>query len=68
MEVKRPNWIRGAALAGLVLVAVAGCRDSEQDRVLMYKKGTYLGAPDQSLSEDALREIRARGRKQSFDL
>ena len=68
MQSRRPMWIRSAVLASLVLVLVAGCRESEQDRVLMYKKGTYLGQEDQKVSEEALREIRSRGRKQSFDL
>ncbi|MBO6562179.1 MAG: hypothetical protein JJ959_16665 [Nisaea sp.] len=68
MDRARPVVFRGLALAALVMVLLAGCRESEQDRVLLYKKGTYLGAKDQSLSEEALTEIRERGRLQSFDL
>lgn len=64
----RPNWIRGAALAVLVLALLGGCRETEQDRVLLYKKGTYLGKSDQQLSDETLSEIRNRGRRQSFDL
>ncbi|WP_193173969.1 hypothetical protein [Nisaea nitritireducens] len=64
----RPNWIRGAALAVLVLALLGGCRETEQDRVLLYKKGTYLGQSDQHLSDETLSEIRNRGRRQSFDL
>ncbi|MEO9901959.1 hypothetical protein [Nisaea sp.] len=64
----RPNWIRGAALAVLVLALLGGCRETEQDRVLLFKKGTYLGKSDQRLSEETLLEIRDRGRRQGFDL
>lgn len=64
----RPTWIRGAALAVLVLALLGGCRETEQDRVLLYKKGTYLGKTDQLLSEETLSELRERGRRQSFDL
>jgi len=52
----------------LVLALLGGCRETEQDRVLLYKKGTYLGKADQHLSEETLSEIRNRGRRQSFDL
>ncbi|WP_420403113.1 hypothetical protein [Nisaea sp.] len=68
MDTARPVVFRGLALAALVMVLLAGCRENEQDRVLLYKKGTYLGAEDQSLSDEALAEIRSRGRRQSFDL
>lgn len=64
----RPNWIRGVALAVLVLALLGGCRETEQDRVLLFKKGTYLGKSDQRLSEETLLEIRDRGRRQGFDL
>ncbi|MEP3115217.1 hypothetical protein [Nisaea sp.] len=64
----RPNWIRGAALAVFVLALLGGCRETEQDRVLLFKKGTYLGKSDQRLSEETLLEIRDRGRRQGFDL
>ena len=29
-------------------LGLSGCRDEEQNRVLNYQKGTYLGAQDQS--------------------
>jgi hypothetical protein len=47
--------------AGLVLGA---CDDAEQDRVLMYQKGEYKGAPDTALSEDTLRALRQRTAQQ----
>jgi len=45
--------------AGLVL-ALAGCDESEQGRVLRYEKGTYLGQPDSQLTEQQREELRAR--------
>ncbi|UUX52023.1 hypothetical protein NUH88_10030 [Nisaea acidiphila] len=68
MEISRPAVFRGLAFAALAMLLLAGCREHEQNRVLLYKKGTYLGAEDQSLSEETLSEIRNRGRRQSFDL
>lgn len=68
MNSTRPKWIRGAALAVFVLALLGGCRENEQDRVFLYKKGTYLGKADQHLSEETLSEIRNRGRRQGFDL
>ena len=64
----RPTWIRGAALAVLVLALLGGCRETEQDRVLLYKKGTYLGKADQHLSEETLSEIRKVVFEQTFVL
>jgi len=40
--------------AGLLLGA---CRENEQDRVLLYEKGNYLGKPDTAVSESALRAL-----------
>ncbi|HSR71627.1 MAG TPA: hypothetical protein VLL72_04540 [Kiloniellales bacterium] len=47
--------------AGLLLAA---CDESEQGRVLMYDKGTYLGQPDNPLTEDEQEALRARTRMQ----
>ncbi len=55
--------ITGLAL-GLML-SLSGCRDEEQNRVLMYKKGQYLGAPDSGLSEEGLNRLVQRSRLQS---
>lgn len=43
---------------------LAACDESEQDRVLMYDKGTYLGQPDSPLTEDEQEALRARTRMQ----
>ena len=47
--------------AGLVLSA---CDEAEQDRILRYEKGTYLGPKDQVLSDQQQVELRARTRMQ----
>ena len=42
-------------------VALQGCwNPEEQNRVLRYEKGTYLGKQDSKLSEDELNNLRAR--------
>ncbi|MEO3429386.1 hypothetical protein AAFN88_11045 [Pelagibius sp. CAU 1746] len=53
-----------AAGATLVL-ALAGCDESEQGRVLRYEKGTYLGKADSELSEERRDELRSRATLQS---
>ena len=53
------------AVLGLgLLVAMAGCKESERDRVLMYNKGTYLGSADQQLDDGAVRKLQDRTRYQ----
>ena len=47
--------------AGLVLSA---CDEAEQDRILRYQKGTYLGPKDQVLSDAQQAALRARSRMQ----
>ncbi len=47
--------------AGLFLSA---CDEAEQDRILRYEKGTYLGPKDQVLSAEQQAELRARTRMQ----
>lgn len=52
---RRGLWV----LAMLAIVLIAGCREEEQDRVLLYDKGTYQGTKDTALppgQEDALRQ------------
>ena len=53
-------WLAVVA-AGLVLGA---CDEAEQDRVLMYQKGEYMGASDTALSEDTLQALRQRTAQQ----
>lgn len=53
--------IGGSLLLGLSLTA---CRKEEQGRALQYEKGTYLGKPDEGLSEEDLMELRQRASHQ----
>jgi hypothetical protein len=62
------KFVRLAAAAALVLAlaAVSGCREEEQGRILLYQKGTYLGQPDQDITDAQRQELRARARNQAF--
>jgi len=53
------TWVLclAALVAGLV---VAACDESEQDRVLRYEKGTYLGPTENPLDKAQLDELRQR--------
>lgn len=58
-----------ATLGLLVLaVALAGCRESEQNRPLHYDKGVYGGKADSEVGADTRSELRMRHRGQSFGL
>ncbi len=59
----RPSW---AVVYSLLVVALAlpGCRESEQGRVLLFEKGSYLGKPDTAISEEARRALRQRSELQ----
>ena len=45
-----------------VVLAVQGCRENEQDRILSYEKGKYLGKPDTELSATKREELRQRAK------
>ena len=47
------------SLAGLSSGLVA-CAEEEQNRLLSYEKGTYLGPADQSLSDEQVRKLMTR--------
>ena len=49
-------WLAVVSLAFLL----GACDESEQDRILLYKKGTYLGKPDAPLTEEQVDELRQR--------
>jgi hypothetical protein len=53
------------ALLGVAL-AVQSCREDEQDRVLMYEPGTYLGQPDEPLDQEQVDTLRQRATRQQF--
>ena len=47
--------------AGLL---VSACDEAEQDRVLRYEKGTYLGPTEEPLDQATLKELRQRANLQ----
>lgn len=47
--------------AGFLLAA---CDEAEQGRILRYEKGTYLGQPDEKLSDEDRTELIQRARRQ----
>ena len=51
------------SLIGLSLGLVA-CAEEEQNRLLRYEKGTYLGKVDQQLTEEQLRQLMLRSNNQ----
>ena len=59
---------RSVGLLGTVaaLLLVQGCREDEQDRVLIHEKGVYQGQQDQPLEPAQREELRARARTQQF--
>jgi hypothetical protein len=56
-------WLLGALGVGLLL---QGCREGEQDRPLLYDKGTYLGETGQPLDPQQVEELRSRAQNQRF--
>jgi hypothetical protein len=63
-EANRKRWIflAGCLLAGGL--ALAGCRSEEQNRITGFEKGTYLGKPDQKLSDEQLLQLRRQTQRQ----
>ncbi len=53
---------------GVVLASLAlpGCREDEQNRILLFEKGTYLGPADQTLNQAQLDDLRQRTLGQKF--
>ena len=47
------------AIAAVVTV-ISSCAKEEQNRLLSYEKGTYLGKADQSLTPEQVRNLMAR--------
>jgi len=61
------NGARLPLLLGCLLMvglATGGCRKDEQNRPLQFEKGTYLGEPDQNLTDKQLTELRRRANRQ----
>ncbi len=53
------NFLKVFALVTFV-TALSSCAEEEQNRLLSYEKGTYLGPADQSLTDEQVRELMAR--------
>jgi hypothetical protein len=51
------------ALAALALL-VQACGQEEDDRPLVFQKGTYLGQPDEKLDQDQIEALRQRAAQQ----
>ena len=47
-------------------LGLSGCREEEQNRVLNYDKGTYLGPQDQKLSDQKVDDLVRRSAYQSY--
>ena len=47
-------------------LGLSGCREEEQNRVLNYDKGTYLGPQDQKLSDQKVNDLVRRSAYQSY--
>ena len=55
--------VLGCVVAAGVLLGA--CRENEQDRVLLYQKGNYLGKPDAAVSEGTLRALSTQIQRQN---
>ena len=53
------NFLKVFALVTFV-TALSSCAEEEQNRLLSYEKGTYLGPADQSLSDEQVRKLMTR--------
>jgi hypothetical protein len=47
-----------------VAIGLAACEEDEQDRVLRYEPGTYLGEEDTPLSDEKVNNLRQRAANQ----
>ena len=53
------NFLKIFALATFISV-LSSCAEEEQNRLLSYEKGTYLGKADQALTEEQVRNLMGR--------
>ena len=49
-----------ALALAVLMVAVQGCREDEQDRPFVYDKGAYGGPADEKLGQDQVDALRQR--------
>ncbi len=62
---RRGNVIVVLGCVVAVGVLLGACRENEQDRVLLYQKGNYLGKPVTAVSEGTLRALSAQIQRQN---
>ena len=60
----RGRFAAAGATVVILLAALGGCREEEQNRPLQFEKGVYSGAQDEALSEEARDALRGRVREQ----
>ena len=53
------NFLKIFALATFV-TALSSCAEEEQNRLLSYEKGTYVGKADQALTQEQVRNLMGR--------
>lgn len=58
------RWMTAGLLA-VTMVALAGCEEDEQGRVLHQEKGVYQGEADTGLDDETRSELRERARRQA---
>ena len=63
-EANRKRWVYLASCLLAGGLALTGCRSEEQNRIIRFEKGTYLGKPDQKLNDEQINELRFRARNQ----
>lgn len=65
MTKRAAGWVGLLAVLGAGLL-LQGCREDEQNRPLLYDKGTYLGEKEPPLDAQQLDELRFRAQNQKF--
>ena len=59
--------MRPVVMAALALpLALAACREQEQDRPLSHTPGVYQGVEDQTLTNEEVRALQQRANSQNF--
>ena len=63
-EMRTGTWILSVLALSIAALTLAACDESEQDRILRYEKGTYLGPADPPLTPEQLDDLRYRTKLQ----
>ena len=58
------TWIISVLALSVAGLGLGACDESEQDRILQYQKGTYLGPADPPLTPEQLDDLRYRTKLQ----